>query len=163
MNFPRAADIGFTCLTIVLVGLAATSYLKPVAGESRQEVFPAGSELPMAYPQPTGVGQVLLAFKSDCGLCLKSVPFYTKLAAYCQRVGVDFRVLALESPHVVRAVFGPEETRELDVVQVSDFDFLGTPAIVVTNAESRVVSSWLGWLSPGLEQKVIDAIEELAR
>jgi hypothetical protein len=64
MNFPRAADIGFTCLTIVLVGLAATSYLKPVAGESRQEVFPAGSELPMAYPQPTGVGQVLLAFKS---------------------------------------------------------------------------------------------------
>jgi len=163
MKSPRAADIAFACLATVLIGMAATSYLKPVARESRSEVFPVGSELPLAYPQSTGSGQVLLAFKSDCGFCIKSVPFYTKLAAYCQRVSVDFRVLAVESPGLVRAAFGPDEARQLDVVQMSYFDFSGTPAIVVADAENRVVSSWLGWLTPGLEQKVLDAIEELAR
>jgi hypothetical protein len=72
-------------------------------------------------------------------------------------------VLTLESPDVVRAVLVADEGRHLDVVRMSHFDFSGTPAIVVVDAQNRVVASWLGWLSPGLEQRVINAIEELVR
>jgi hypothetical protein len=43
------------------------------------------------------------------------------------------------------------------------FEFEGTPAIVLVDVQNRVVASWLGWLSPKLEQKVINAIEGLAR
>lgn len=161
----RAVDVGFVCLAAVLTAMAVSSYLNlhPVAEESRREVFPGGSELPAAYPRSTSSGQLLLAFRSDCGFCIKSVPFYTKLAAYCQRVGVDFRVLTLESPEVVRGILVTDRVRHLDVVRMPQFEFGGTPAIVLVDAQNRVVASWLGWLSPKLEQKVINAIEGLAR
>jgi hypothetical protein len=84
MNRDRLADIGFVCLAVVLVVMAASSYLNSVGGESRREVFPVGTTLPAVYPRSTSTGQLLLAFRSDCGFCIKSVPFYTKLATYCQ-------------------------------------------------------------------------------
>lgn len=160
MNRERAADIGFVCLGVVLVLTAIYSYSK----ESRPEVFPVGSELPAAYPRSAASsGQVLLAFRSDCHYCIESIPFYTKLATYCQEVGIDFRVLTLESPEAVRAALQAGDQGQLDVVRLSHFDFRGTPALVLADSQNYVVGSWLGWLSPRLEEKVIRAIEELAR
>ncbi len=163
MNRGRAIDVGFVCLALILAVMAVSSYLSSLPEESRPEVFPVGSELPAAYPRSTSRGQVLLAFRSDCGFCIENVPFYTKLAAHCQRVGIDFRVLTIESPEVVRAVLVVDQERHLDIVRMSHFDFRGTPAIVLVDARNRVVASWLGWLSPGFEQKVVNAIEGLGR
>jgi len=72
-------------------------------------------------------------------------------------------VLTLESPEVVRGILVTDQERHLDVVRMPHFEFRGTPAIVLVDAQNRVVASWLGWLSPKLEQKVINAIEGLAR
>jgi hypothetical protein len=72
-------------------------------------------------------------------------------------------VLTLESPEVVRGILVTDRERHLDVVRMPQFEFGGTPAIVLVDAQNRVVASWLGWLSPKLEQKVINAIEGLAR
>jgi hypothetical protein len=159
MNRERAADIGFVCLGVVLVFMAVNSYSR----ESRPEVLPVGSELPAAYPRSTSSGQVLLAFRSDCHYCIESVPFYTRLAAYCRQVGLDFRVLTVESPEAVRAVLMGGQDGPLEVVRMSHFDFRGTPGLVLVDAQNHVVASWLGWLSPRLEEKVMVAIEELAR
>jgi hypothetical protein len=150
------------CVALALAVLAAKSYFGPVAEESRPEVFPARTELPAAYPRPAGTGQLLVAFQPDCGFCIDSVPFYKKLSAYCQRVGIDFRVITLQSPSVVRAIVVADEGHDVDVVQMPHFDFSGTPAVVLTDAQNRVVASWLGWLSPRLEQEVIAAIEGFA-
>lgn len=64
---------------------------------------------------------------------------------------------------MVRAVLVPAEGRHLDVVRISHFDFSGTPAMVLVDAQNRVVASWLGWLSPKLEEGVFNAMEKLAR
>jgi hypothetical protein len=134
MNRERAADIGFVCLGVVLVLMAINSYSK----ESRPEVFPVGSELPAAYPRSTSSGQVLLAFRSDCHYCMESIPFYTRLATYCQQVGIDFRVLTLESPEAVWAALKAGDEGHPEVVRMSHFDFRGTPALGVLTP--RIVS-----------------------
>jgi hypothetical protein len=159
MNRERAADIGFVCLGVVLVFMAVMSY----SSESRPEVLPAGTGLPATYPRSTSSGQVLLAFRSDCHYCIASVPFYTRLAALCRQVGLEFRVLTIESPEAVRAALKVDNERHLQVVRMSHFDFRGTPALVLVDSQNHVVASWLGRLSPRLEEKVIAAIEELAR
>lgn len=162
MNRDRVVDIGFVCMAVVLAVMALNSYLNPAAEESRQKVLAVGSELPAAYPRSTSSGHLLLAFRSGCEFCIESVPFYRKLASYCQRVGIDFRVLTLETPEVVRAILAADQEPHLDVVQMSHFDFRGTPAIVLVDTQNRVVASWLGRLCPRLEQEVIDAINRLA-
>jgi hypothetical protein len=64
---------------------------------------------------------------------------------------------------VVRGILVTDRERHLNVIRVPRFEFEGTPAIVLVDAQNRVVASWLGWLSPKLEENVIDATEELAR
>jgi hypothetical protein len=159
MNRERAADIGFVSLGVVLVLMALNSYSR----ESTSEIFPVGSELPAAYPRSSSPGQVLLAFRSDCQYCIESIPFYMRLATYCQQIGIDFRVLTLESPEAVRAALKTGDEGHLEVVRMSHFDFRGTPALVLVDSQNHVVASWLGWLNPRFEEKVIAAIEELAR
>ena len=57
----------------------------------------------------------------------------------------------------------PGPVHNVAIMRVADFDFPGTPALVFVDARNHVVASWLGWLSPTLEDEVIAAIEELAR
>jgi hypothetical protein len=162
MTSGRAIDIGFVCLALALFGMAV-KFHRDAPVETRAEVFPAGTELPSDYPRSTGRSQLLLAFQSECKFCLASVDFYTKLAAHLQDRGIDFRVITLEPPAAVQATLRSALGHGGTVVQVPRFDFRGTPAIVLVNASNRVVESWLGWLSPDLEQKVIDATGERAK
>lgn len=159
----RAIDIGFVCLALALLAFAVNSHYDAPVGEVRAEVFPAGSDLPSGYPRSSDRSQLLLAFQSECNFCLASVDFYARLAAYCQQRGIDFRVITLEPPEVAQAALTSALRHGAVVVQVPRFDFRGTPAIVLVDASNRVVTSWLGWLSPELEQTVIDATGELGQ
>ncbi len=162
MTSGRAIDVVFVCLALALFTMAIKfHYGAPV--EARAEVFPTGSELPADYPRSTDRGQLLLAFQSECKFCLASLDFYAKLAAHLQERGIDFRVITLEPPAAVHAVLGSALGHGGTVVQVPRFDFRGTPAIVLVDSNNHVAQSWLGWLSPELEQAVIDATGELAK
>lgn len=157
MKSGRVADGVFVCIAVLLGGMAMMFYFKaPV--ETRAEVFPKGSQLPVEYQGASGRGQLLVAFQSECRYCIAGTAFYAELAAYCRERGVDFRVITADPPDVVRVALSSALVHGGSVIQASLLNVRGTPAVVLVDSANRVVASWLGWLSPDLEDEVLGAV-----
>ena len=164
MDKGRSPDQWFVVVSLTLALTATALYFyTPAIEESRPEIYPVGSELPGPLAESGAGAQLVLGLRSDCQYCVASSSFYSKLIEHCRRSGVRVRVVTLESPGAVRAALLASLDPDVDVRQVPELDFRGTPAIVLADGLNVVVASWLGQLSPALEQRVLNDVSTLAR
>jgi len=52
---------------------------------------------------------------------------------------------------------------DVEIIQLPTLEVRGTPAIVLSDSGSNVIASWLGKLTPALEERVLKAVADHGR
>lgn len=167
-NIAKRIEIASNIAIIGVGVLLAVFLVKNLFFSSKDTSMPnrlpvSGTKLQLADSSWAKYQQtVLLVLKEDCHFCSESAPFYQRLA----------QALASENEMQLVAVL-PEEVgvgraylKKLDVsvneIRQCSLDSLGvggTPALIVTDSEGRVTSSWLGKLTPDKESEVMSRLK----
>jgi thiol-disulfide isomerase/thioredoxin len=157
--------------TTVLAGLALSylvaAHLGWVAVPSR--AAPSGPA--SRYVQGEAVGAldgvdygradktILIVFRSTCGYCIRSAPFYQELVERRNKSRSPVRIVAVAPASDDKAPSFPElqgwSPDYLARFQPGEFRIVGVPTVLIVDRQGRVQASWMGELSATEKEDVI--------
>lgn len=132
------------CALALLAGAASQKVASGPAGRTPDAQFAIGAfiDVPEAYTPHT---TALIATRSTCRFCSRSMPFYRSLAGLSV-----LWVAAGENAAVNRRYLEGNGIRPNVVLEHSDAglnNLDATPTVIVVNSDRRVVGAWRGLLS----------------
>jgi hypothetical protein len=154
-----ATNVAVLLICIALGVLIGVSVLHPRSESSPSKEIKIGQKIDL--PGPVGIDKtVVLAISTQCHYCSESMPFYKKLAAS----------VTAKHGHIVAVL--PQSQKEaqdylqsngvsVDEVfqeQLSKVYVSGTPTLMILDADHKVMSSWVGKLSPDRENQVLSKL-----
>lgn len=162
MSLSKAADATIILMCLVLLGiLAMQEWQRPNRehGQDRQVDRIVGQRIVLATTKHE-VG-VVLHLSTDCTYCVKSVPFYRRIAAASERSRGRLVIAA----HFTGVKPGKEFLAANDLADVTDLGpvpaGLSTglvPTLLLTDANGRIVKAWVGYLDESQQALVLSEI-----
>jgi len=105
---------------------------------------------------------LVLVLSTKCNYCQESQPFYKRLLEAQQLSGQRTRIVAV-FPNPKSEVEQYKQENQLNVESVPALNYgvlnvAGTPTLIMVDSTGRVLDLWVGMLSKGEEQQVINAL-----
>ena len=145
-------------LSVVGIRYCSGPSSAPIAGYTVGETI-------ASIPQDVVAGvprSLVFQLRSTCAYCADAMPFYKELVRRLrhERTPIRLVVATSESPGAIRQYLDANAISVDDVVQGDSKDpRLGlTPAVLLIDAQRRVLGSWMGVLSAAEERQVVTAV-----
>lgn len=159
-----ATNIAVLLASAVVIAFFATAYFTPQNAQHRQirpqkeQVLPAIAGINYNGSPRT----LLIAMNTHCKFCIASVPFYNRLVEELRKSGKAVHTVGVfPNPKEDVEKYVKEKHLNIETVAGGDLNSLGlinTPTMVFLDNNGKILSSWIGQLTPKGEKNVLDII-----
>ncbi len=158
-----AANVLIVVVAMLIVGVLIEKYFIAAPGQNQQaRITPTVGKLVNLPGEEFTAREktIVLALQTTCQFCNESVPFYKRLIEEVKGKNINIIAVFPQSVEEGSAHLSQLGMVGMEVKQapVSVLETSGTPTLIITDQEGRVINYWVGKLTSDKEMEVIQEI-----